>query len=423
MVAPRKEDQVRPVIIIKKVEDEHDDHHGGVWKIAFADFMTAMMAFFLVMWLINAANEATKAQVASYFNPVKLTAATPARRGVKSIEENATTVDDPQTEEAEAESNSSKPTASSDDENEKKVGAGPDSDDALFSDPYAVLSEIAGAPKRYPLPDNLVAVVPNSVGQKGGEAFRDPFDPAFWTDPPERKDEPPQVPQSSIITAPKKDKQTVLHIESDGQIKLEMEKPATDDRKQLPGTKHQAEAVRTAQEAEHQHKFKSKNDASDAVASKRDADYQQLRSQLLQAGQASREKIPGRLTVSKTDEGVVVSLTDSFDAEMFRTSSARPTAAMVRLVDRLSEVLKRRPGKIVIRGHTDARPFSSNNYDNWRLSTARAHAARHMLLRGGFPAARIDHIEGYADRNLKNKAKPFASENRRIEILLVEDKA
>ena len=45
------------IIIVRRNHDDHDDgHHGGVWKIAFADFMTAMMCFFLVMWLINAAN-------------------------------------------------------------------------------------------------------------------------------------------------------------------------------------------------------------------------------------------------------------------------------------------------------------------------------------------------------------------------------
>ena len=61
------------IIIVKHGGGDHDEgHHGGVWKIAFADFMTAMMCFFLVMWLINAANEQTKAAVASYFNPVKL---------------------------------------------------------------------------------------------------------------------------------------------------------------------------------------------------------------------------------------------------------------------------------------------------------------------------------------------------------------
>src|SRR5919108_351064 len=61
------------IIIVRHSGGDHEEgHHGGVWKIAFADFMTAMMCFFLVMWLINATNEQTKASVASYFNPVKL---------------------------------------------------------------------------------------------------------------------------------------------------------------------------------------------------------------------------------------------------------------------------------------------------------------------------------------------------------------
>ena len=43
----------QPVIIVKKTGHAHGGHHGGAWKVAYADFVTAMMAFFLVMWLIN----------------------------------------------------------------------------------------------------------------------------------------------------------------------------------------------------------------------------------------------------------------------------------------------------------------------------------------------------------------------------------
>jgi len=74
------------IIIVRRNHDDHDDaHHGGVWKIAFADFMTAMMCFFLVMWLINAANEQTKAAVASYFNPVKLVDRNASRKGLEDL--------------------------------------------------------------------------------------------------------------------------------------------------------------------------------------------------------------------------------------------------------------------------------------------------------------------------------------------------
>jgi len=58
----------KPVIVIKKT-GAHSSHHGGAWKVAYADFVTAMMAFFLVMWLVNQ-SDAVKQAVQSYFvNP------------------------------------------------------------------------------------------------------------------------------------------------------------------------------------------------------------------------------------------------------------------------------------------------------------------------------------------------------------------
>ena len=61
------------VIIRRRSGGEEGGHHGGVWKIAYADFMTAMMAFFLVMWLINSTDQKVLTQVANYFNPMRLT--------------------------------------------------------------------------------------------------------------------------------------------------------------------------------------------------------------------------------------------------------------------------------------------------------------------------------------------------------------
>src|SRR3954469_6175507 len=55
-----------PIIIRKKIFNAGHGHHGGAWKVAYADFVTAMMAFFLVMWLMGA-DEATKASIAGYF--------------------------------------------------------------------------------------------------------------------------------------------------------------------------------------------------------------------------------------------------------------------------------------------------------------------------------------------------------------------
>ncbi len=60
-------DHKRP-IIIKRVSGDHDEAHGGQWKVAYADFVTAMMAFFLVMWLLSVTTENQRAGVAKYFN-------------------------------------------------------------------------------------------------------------------------------------------------------------------------------------------------------------------------------------------------------------------------------------------------------------------------------------------------------------------
>src|SRR5262245_31400940 len=64
---PAKEAAPRPVIVIKRKKAGHGGHHGGAWKVAYADFVTAMMAFFLVLWLMSA-DEDTRKQIASYFN-------------------------------------------------------------------------------------------------------------------------------------------------------------------------------------------------------------------------------------------------------------------------------------------------------------------------------------------------------------------
>src|SRR5580704_8505257 len=60
------------IIIVKRHSAHEEEHHGGAWKIAFADFMTAMMAFFLVLWIISATDKNTKTLIARYFNPVKV---------------------------------------------------------------------------------------------------------------------------------------------------------------------------------------------------------------------------------------------------------------------------------------------------------------------------------------------------------------
>ena len=67
--APKgRNEPVRP-IIVKKITVVAGGHHGGAWKVAYADFVTAMMAFFLLMWLLGATTEKQRKGIADYFTP------------------------------------------------------------------------------------------------------------------------------------------------------------------------------------------------------------------------------------------------------------------------------------------------------------------------------------------------------------------
>jgi chemotaxis protein MotB len=62
----------RPILIKKVKKVVGHGHHGGAWKVAYADFVTAMMAFFLLMWLINTTSPEQKRGIADYFAPASV---------------------------------------------------------------------------------------------------------------------------------------------------------------------------------------------------------------------------------------------------------------------------------------------------------------------------------------------------------------
>ncbi|WP_336959538.1 flagellar motor protein MotB [Sphingobium aquiterrae] len=67
------EPEPRPIIVKKIIAEGHGGHHGGAWKVAYADFVTAMMAFFLLMWLLGATTEKQRKGLADYFTPTLTT--------------------------------------------------------------------------------------------------------------------------------------------------------------------------------------------------------------------------------------------------------------------------------------------------------------------------------------------------------------
>src|SRR4030095_15562119 len=66
-------DEARPPLVIKRIKKvSGGGHHGGAWKVAYADFVTAMMAFFLLMWLINTTSPEQRRGIAEFFAPASV---------------------------------------------------------------------------------------------------------------------------------------------------------------------------------------------------------------------------------------------------------------------------------------------------------------------------------------------------------------
>src|SRR3954449_7185228 len=72
----------QPIIIKRIKRTVGGGHHGGAWKVAYADFVTAMMAFFLLMWLINTTSPEQKRGIADYFAPASVSETTSGAGGI-----------------------------------------------------------------------------------------------------------------------------------------------------------------------------------------------------------------------------------------------------------------------------------------------------------------------------------------------------
>jgi len=70
MAGRGRKDTGRTIIVLRRVEESRRGHHSGAWKVAYADFVTAMMAFFLLLWLLNSTSEEQRRGIADFFSPV-----------------------------------------------------------------------------------------------------------------------------------------------------------------------------------------------------------------------------------------------------------------------------------------------------------------------------------------------------------------
>jgi chemotaxis protein MotB len=355
-------EEVREIIIVKRRAPlDDDDHHGGVWKIAFADFMTAMMAFFLVLWIVNATSKETQSAIARYFNPIKVTDTTPAPRGLKdpkrtdfdsSLRDKTKEVNRSVDEEGyENALEREKHRRNADfDFTRRDV----DKMKSNFDETLSMPKDIEASSELAVRGNALVNRDPFAFSPSGGKIIES-------SEAPREVQVQPPNPQNPLNENARQD------------IRNRLFRAVTE---------------------------KVLNALSGMNTAFKDAD--------------AKVSVAFRIEA----EGLLIVLSDSSSFSMFPLGQSTPSARAAETIAAVARVLAGVPGRVVVRGHTDSRSFRSDSSDNWRLSQSRSHAAFAVLRQFGVAEERVLRLEGYGDRMPINRDAPLAPENRRIEILL-----
>ena len=160
--------------------------------------------------------------------------------------------------------------------------------------------------------------------------------------------------------------------------------------------------------------------SGEGVAVGRD-DMHQLQQKLANAieGIPELQEVRDYVKLSVSGEGLRVELLEADREMFFATGNARPTGSGEELLGLLARELGRLPNDVVIEGHTDSRPYSSQSgYSNWELSADRANAARKLMETSGLRPNQVVQIRGFADRNLRDPSKPDEPSNRRVTVIV-----
>ena len=126
-----------------------------------------------------------------------------------------------------------------------------------------------------------------------------------------------------------------------------------------------------------------------------------------------------QVDVQITSEGLRIELLDK-KGTFFKSGSDKLNPLARKMIFVIGKQLSEINNKIVVEGHTDARPIPPNpkGITNFELSVNRANAARRVLVAAGVPMGQIDEVRGYASNRLRDPEHPYSPVNRRISILV-----
>ncbi|MBS1834993.1 MAG: OmpA family protein [Acidobacteria bacterium] len=131
-------------------------------------------------------------------------------------------------------------------------------------------------------------------------------------------------------------------------------------------------------------------------------------------------ELKDQVQMTVTGEGLRIELLETEKGYFFESGSAKPSSHGEAFLSKLAEEVGKMKNKIVIEGHTDARPFSNDKtYSNWELSSDRANAARRIMQDHGLQEGQIKQVRGFAAQFLRVQKDPNDASNRRISVIIM----
>ncbi len=343
-------------IIIKKIQGGHGGAHGGAWKIALADMMTAMMAFFLLMWLLGATSEAQRKSIADYFKPTpKSIVQTGQLAGSNGVLGGRSILD------PEGLPTSAFQTSLMDTINPRDTEGGKDRDKGPETDPRDADDE--GENKGGPSEGQAKG------GQAEGQAKGGPADGAA----------------------------------KGGQA---ADAGATGSGKGAEGDRSGGREL-------------TEEDKKRIAAEIEQKKFDQVEKDLMERLTQDRRLIDlqGQVRLIREKDGLRIEIIDKADFSMFSLGTTRLLPRAQGLIEAVAKSVADMPNKVVVRGHTDSLAFNpGDTRNNWTLSAERAESTRQLLERQGVAQGRFARIEGVADTEPFNPADPADPRNRRISI-------
>ena len=363
-----KSGKKRPNVIIRKTEVIEASHHGGAWKVAYADFVTAMMAFFLLMWLLNATTEDQRKGLADYFSPNNLL--------------------------SHASSGTGQPFG----------GHTAFDKGALVSDRGAVQITVG----KQPVPANVETGDTDSTTEAHGLQAGNAAERGLETG---NAAEPGLQAGNAAERGLKAGNAAERGLETGNAAFRGLETSSAAERGRHESAPPAAATLIGP----------SMKPAEAAKSQMEKAAFEEAAQQIRDAvkDDPALAELARQLVIDMTPDGLRIQIVDEVRQPMFATGSADPNDRARLLLHKVAPVLARLPEAISIAGHTDSAPFPGPGRTNWELSAERANATRRLLVDGGLPETRFRSVTGNADKDPLLPDDPLAAANRRIAILVL----